>query len=88
MNVERFTPVTPTTTRIDYLFCFRDGAVDEAAMKLSNDLLAEDAAICELVQRNLELGVYETGILSPAHEGGLALLHDLVRSALQDGDAS
>jgi choline monooxygenase len=82
MNVERFTPLTATTTRIDYLFCFRDGAVDEKAMKLSNDLLAEDAAICELVQRNLELGVYESGVLSPAHEGGLVLLHELVRAAL------
>ena len=82
MNVERFTPLTPTTTRIDYTFFFRDGTVDEEAMKLSNDLLAEDAAICETVQRNLEAGIYDTGWLSPNHEGGLVLLQRLVREAL------
>jgi choline monooxygenase len=82
MNVERFTPLTPTTTRIDYAFFFRHGAADEEAMKLSNDLLAEDAAICEAVQRNLEAGIYDTGLLSPTHEVGLALLHRLVREAV------
>jgi choline monooxygenase len=83
MNVERFTPIDSRTTRIDYLFCFRDGCVDEDAMKLSNDLLVEDAAIAEAVQRNLERGVYDTGILSPKHEGGLALLQRLVRDAVE-----
>lgn len=51
-------------------------------MKLSNDLLDEDDDICEVVQRNLEAGIYETGVLSPAHEQGLALLHRLVSAAL------
>ena len=82
MNVERFTPIDARTTRIDYTFWFRDGIADEEAMKLSNDLLGEDAEICELVQRNLEAGVYDTGVLSPRHEGGVALLHRLVRDAL------
>jgi len=82
MNVERFTPVDARTTRIDYTFWFRAGVADDAAMKLSNDLLGEDAAICELVQRNLEAGIYDTGVLSPRHEEGLALLHRLVREAI------
>ena len=82
MNVERFTPIDATTTRIDYLFCFRPGCVDEEAMKLSNDLLVEDAAIAEAVQRNLEAGIYDTGVLSPRHEGGLELLQRLVRAAV------
>jgi choline monooxygenase len=88
MNVERFTPVTATTTRIDYLYFFRDGIADDEAMKQSNELLAEDAAICEAVQRNLEAGVYEAGVLSPKHEGGLVLLHRLVREALGESAAS
>jgi choline monooxygenase len=83
MNVERFTPIDATTTRIDYLFCFRAGCEDEEAMKLSNDLLVEDAAIAEAVQRNLERGIYDTGILSPKHEGGLELLQRLVREAIE-----
>jgi choline monooxygenase len=82
MNVERFTPLDAGTTRIDYTFWFRDGVADEEAMKLSNDLLLEDAAICEAVQRNLDTGIYDTGVLSPKHEGGLALFHRLVRDAL------
>lgn len=84
MNVEHFTPLTPTTTRIDYTYFFRDGVGDEEAMKLSHDLLAEDGAICEAVQRNLEAGIYDTGLLSPNHEGGLVLLHRLVREALDE----
>ena len=82
MNVERFTPLSPTTTRIDYTYFFRDGIADEEAIKLSHDLLAEDGAICEAVQRNLEGGVYDRGVLSPKHESGLVLLQRLVREAL------
>jgi choline monooxygenase len=83
MNIERFTPLSPSTTRIDYAFFFRGGVADEEAMKLSHELLAEDGAICETVQLNLEAGIYDTGFLSPEHEGGLALLHRLVREAVE-----
>jgi choline monooxygenase len=82
MNVERFIPIDATTTRIDYSFFFRDGVADAESIELGAELLAEDAAICETVQRNLESGAYDTGVLSPMHEGGVALLHDLVRAAL------
>jgi choline monooxygenase len=82
MNVERFTPVDATRTRVDYTFLFREGCVDDESMKLSEELLAEDAAICEAVQRNLDAGVYDTGVLSPAHEAGVALFHRLVREAI------
>jgi choline monooxygenase len=34
--------------------------------------LDEDKAICEAVQRNLDSGVYTTGVLSPRHEQGVA----------------
>ena len=83
MNVERFTPLDARTTRIDYSFFFRDGIADEEAMKLASELLAEDADICEGVQRNLEAGVHDIGRLSPTHEGGLALLQRLVRAAVE-----
>ena len=82
MNLERFTPVDARTVRIDYCFLFRPGCVDEASMKMSNDLLVEDATMCEAVQRNLEAGIYDVGVLSPKHEHGVALLHRLVREAL------
>ena len=35
--------------------------------------------ICEAVQRNLDAGVYERGVLSPRHEQGVALFQRLVR---------
>jgi choline monooxygenase len=83
MNVERFTPVGPARTRIDYSFFFRDGIQDDETIALSTTILAEDAAICEAVQRNLAAGAYQQGVLSPRHEGGVALLHRLVRDSLQ-----
>ena len=41
-------------------------------MRLSATTLDEDRAICEAVQRNLDAGVYDTGLLSPRHEQGVA----------------
>jgi choline monooxygenase len=32
----------------------------------------EDKVICEAVQRNLDAGVYTSGVLSPRHEDALA----------------
>jgi choline monooxygenase len=82
MNVERFTPVGPERTRVDYSFFFRGGRHDDATVAMSTEVLAEDAAICEAVQRNLAAGAYGTGLLSPRHEAGLALFQRLVRDAL------
>jgi choline monooxygenase len=82
MNVERFTPIGPSRTRIDYSFFFRDGHHDDATVTMSSEILAEDAAICEAVQRNLEAGAYDAGVLSPRHEGGVELLQRLVREAV------
>jgi choline monooxygenase len=84
MNVERFTPLGPQRTRIDYAFFFRHGRHDEETVKLSTELLAEDAAICEAVQRNLATGAYTEGVLSPRHEPGLELFQRLVREALEN----
>ena len=82
MNVERFVPLGPTRTRVVYHYFFRDGREDKDSIEMSMQLLEEDARICEAVQRNLESGVYDTGRLSPRHEGGVARLQELVRQAL------
>jgi len=86
MNVERFTPLGPTTTRVDYTFFFRPGAEDEATVALSTEILDEDRRICEAVQRNLAAGAYDTGWLSPRHEEGLALLQRLVLESVSKID--
>jgi len=84
MNVERWVPRGPRATDVVFEYFFAPGHEAEAAasMASSAEIMREDLEICEAVQRNLEAGVYEVGLLSPRHEGGLAAVHRLVRAAL------
>lgn len=86
MNVERFEPVDARTTRVTYRYFSLDGTLDEEVARISKLLLMEDAAICEAVQRNLDVGVYERGVLSPRHEQGVALFQRLVRERVKPAD--
>ena len=81
MNLEQFVPLGPGVTRVAYRYFSRDGTLDEEVSRLSKLLLMEDAAICEAVQRNLDAGIYEQGVLSPRHERGVELFQRLVRRA-------
>lgn len=86
MSVERWHPTGPTGCRLVLDFCFADvGDQAMARNRLDIDASArireEDKAICERVQENLEAGVYDTGLLSPRHEAGLADFHRRVREA-------
>ncbi|HEY1224589.1 MAG TPA: SRPBCC family protein [Brevundimonas sp.] len=71
--IERMTPVGPGRVRLDYLFLNDggEGALGDA-LAASDRLTAEDAAICEAVQANLSAGIYDTGVLSPVHEGAVS----------------
>ena len=86
MNVERFIPLTATTTRVSYSYFF-DGELDEDVVNTSRAIVGEDRRICEAVQRNLEAGVYRSGWLSARHETGVAAFQDWVRAA-SDADAT
>ena len=44
----------------------------------------EDAGVCDRVQRNLESGVYDVGVLSPKWEYPLEAFHRLVRETVGD----
>jgi choline monooxygenase len=46
------------------------------------ELLDEDRTICEQVQANLERGIYDSGVLSPRHENGLAAFQQWWRESL------
>lgn len=71
--IERITPVGPGRTRLDYLFLSDGGEAALGESLIASDrLTAEDAAICEAVQRNLSAGAYDRGVLSPNHEIALA----------------
>ena len=49
----------------------------------SEKVMQEDLEICELVQRNLDAGVYQSGHLSPREEVGTIYFQNLVRRALE-----
>jgi choline monooxygenase len=85
MNVECYDPVTPERTRLRYSYSFRrpgDHEANDAVIRMSAQVTAEDTAICESVQRNLESGSYDTGWLSPKHEAGVAAFQRWVRETV------
>ena len=86
--IERMTPIGPGRTRLDYLF-LGNGAPDALAPSIaaSDRLTAEDADICEAVQRNLEAGAYDRGVLSPRHEVAVGWFQDRI-AAVHQGTAA
>jgi len=85
MSLETYWPTGPTSTRVEYTFFAAPDTTDEesaAAVENSVRVLDEDRVICEAVQRNLAAGVSRPPVLSPHHERGVALVHELVTAAL------
>jgi choline monooxygenase len=85
-NICRILPLAPRQTRLTFDFYFDpeaglDEAAREAASAATCAVVEEDFPMCEIVQRNLEAGIYEAGPLSPKHEQGVAYFHGLVRTA-------
>lgn len=84
-SIERMQPNGMGGMVIDYLYMFRKDA-DEAeiasALEMSRVTTAEDAQICEQVQKNLNAGVYNVGRVSPRYENGLAEFHQWVADRL------
>ena len=84
LMMERMWPLGPDRTVLDYLYFFPEGLGDadmERPMASSNVITAEDIAITEAVQRNLDAGIYATGRLSPRHEMGVAWFQGQVQAA-------
>jgi len=66
------------------LFFFAEGTPAnevEASVASSTTILDEDRVIREVVQRNYASGLYDGGLLSPRHEGGVAYVQELVLRA-------
>ncbi len=79
LMVEHMQPVGHDRTRLDYLYFYDPEVTDmTAVLAASDELTAEDKFICEAVQRNLDAGVYDTGVLSPRHEDGVAWFQDRI----------
>jgi choline monooxygenase len=87
-NMEAAIPTGPRAILLRrWFWCARDlaavrGASAQAAIDSARQVMGEDLAICELVQKNLEAGVYRSGRLSPSQEAGTIFFQDLVRQAL------
>jgi choline monooxygenase len=83
-KAERIEPVGPVRLRSTNWNWFGDLSEAERgdALDWAKEIVLEDLGVCETVQRNLEVGVYTTGILSPARESNTMLFQALVRDAV------
>lgn len=82
--IERMTATGPSETRLDYFYFFDPARTEDlpAMLEVSDRVTAQDLAVCEEVQRNLEAGIYRGGVLSPKHEAGVAWFQDRIAGAL------
>jgi len=82
--IERMTAVGPAETRLDYFYFFDPAHADElpTMFEFSDLVTAQDLQVCQEVQRNLEAGVYQGGVLSPKHETGVAWFQDRIAGSL------
>ncbi|MDX1402758.1 MAG: aromatic ring-hydroxylating dioxygenase subunit alpha [Kiloniellales bacterium] len=88
-NAESVIPVSPGSIVLKRFFWADESSTacgrsrSKAIMDSASQVMAEDLAICEAVQRNLEGGIYEKGRLSPSEEPGTIYFQKLVRLALE-----
>lgn len=82
MNLELMIPTGPQSMTLSYCYLFKPEAKSrQKTISMSEEVTQEDIQICEIVQENLAAGIYDTGILSPKHEQGVAYFQSLVRAA-------
>lgn len=87
-NLESVIPTGPRGLRlVRWFWCAEALAAERgtsarAAIESAEQVMGEDLEICELVQKNLEAGVYQSGRLSPTEEVGTIYFQQLVRAAL------
>lgn len=83
LMVEHMRPIGHDRTRLDYLYFYDPETADmDAVLAASAALTNEDRVICEAVQKNLDAGVYDWGVLSPRHEVGVGWFQNRVAEAL------
>lgn len=87
LMVERMVPLGLAATRLIYdYYLTREVAAAPAErhriLSMSGIVTAEDKWICERVQANIEAGIYESGVLSPWHEQGVAWFQKFVAAAV------
>jgi choline monooxygenase len=88
LQTNRVLPLGVDRCRVDFDYYYPADAADAAEQRrreqdqeFSDEVQAEDAAICAAVQKGLASGSYETGRLCPKREAGVKHFHDLLRDA-------
>jgi phenylpropionate dioxygenase-like ring-hydroxylating dioxygenase large terminal subunit len=89
MHLMRSIPTSPTTTRQEYdVYRLKTPhATEEAHQRMLTfyqNVVDEDFALCEGVQRNLARGVFERGVLHPFHEEGVQAFQRMVLDVLSE----
>jgi choline monooxygenase len=86
LMMERIMPAGHARTRLIYDYFLKpeiaaDAAETQRILSLSASVTAEDKWICEKVQENIDAHVYDTGVLSPRHEAGVAWFQRMTGAA-------
>ena len=81
-SIEQISPLTATTSTVQYQFYKFDGAERDdgiaAEIALTRTVTGEDIAAAEHVQKSLTAGIFETGYVSRDREAGILALHDFL----------
>lgn len=80
-------PLSPKQTKLSYKFRFKETEAENERVefiKFVEKITIEDIAICEQVQKNLEVGIFQEGLLNPEKENGTAYFHSLVKKAISN----
>jgi choline monooxygenase len=87
LQTNRVTPLAADRCRVDFDYYYPVGPADapelqrrEQDQAFSDQVQAEDAAICAAVQKGLASGSYTAGRLCPKREAAVKHFHDLLRS--------
>lgn len=86
LQTNRVVPLAVDRCRVDFDYYYPDDAsagTQAGDLEFSDEVQAEDIAICEQVQRGLESGSYVAGRLNPLRESGVHHFHELIRAALR-----
>ncbi|KAK5274039.1 hypothetical protein LTR99_000705 [Exophiala xenobiotica] len=89
MHLMRSVPTSATTTRQEYDVYklntpHANPQAHERMTTFYRKVVDEDFDLCEMVQKNLERGIFETGSLHPFHEEGVHAFQNMVLSALRE----
>ncbi|MBL0029194.1 MAG: aromatic ring-hydroxylating dioxygenase subunit alpha [Rhodanobacteraceae bacterium] len=94
LQTNRIIPVAIDQCRVDFDFFYPPGATPEAIalrerdQRFSDEVQAEDADICERVQRALTCGRYQPGRLNPKRENAVFHFQEQLRHAYRDAGLS